>query len=258
MEEKFTFLKEEWFMWLMLVIFAPAGIFLMWKYDKKLQTEIKYIISAGSLVLLVFIWAPLFVNKQSNSDNQIKNQVATETKAKEEKAAADKVAADQAAADKAVADKAAAEKAAADQAAADQAAAEKAAADKAAADQAAAEKAAADKAAADQAAAEKAAADQAAEQAAANTATDSNGNEILPANTQWVTAWGHLWVGVDLYYLNSNKEGIKYATIMGFSDGAQMVECYMYESDTIKTFNRKDPQFTGTFLHVRADDPHLQ
>lgn len=115
----------------------------------------------------------------------------------------------------------------------------------------------------EQAAAEQAAVEQAAEQAAVEQATtsnqtDHNSNEIMPADTKWVRPLGHFYVGVDLYYLNSDNEGIKYATVVGFYEGGQKVECYMYESDTIKIFNRKDPQFIGDFLHIRADDPHLQ
>lgn len=106
---------------------------------------------------------------------------------------------------------------------------------------------------------EQAAAEQAAaEQATTSTQTDHNSNEIMPADTKWVRPLGHFYVGVDLYYLNSDNEGIKYATVVGFYEDGQKVECYMYESDTIKIFNRKDPQFIGDFLHIRADDPHLQ
>lgn len=141
-----------------------------------------------------------------------------------------------------------------EQTATEQAAAEQAAAEQAAAEQAAAEEAAAEQAAAEQAAAEKAAA----EQATTSTQTDHNSNEIMPADTKWVRPLGHFYVGVDLYYLNSDNEGIKYATVVGFYEDGQKVECYMYESDTIKIFNRKDPQFIGDFLHIRADDPHLQ
>lgn len=311
MEEKFTFLKEEWFMWLMLVIFAPVGIFLMWKYNQKFNEEKKFIIAGIFLVIFALIWFPLLVNSQSKDDRPTTEQIAAENlevvqsvekkikafrepetvtveslekvkqaknayngltseqkgmvsyetlkilvyaddsatilenKAKEEKAAADKLAADQAAADKAIADQAAAEKAAADKAAADQAAAEKAAAETAAA---------ADKAAANQAAAEQAAANKA---AAAATAQQS-GIKTMPADTKWVRPLGNFWIGVDYYYLNHVNEGILYATVVDFADGGQKVQCYMYESDTLKWFNRHDPQFTGEFLKVRANDPHLR
>ena len=126
-------------------------------------------------------------------------------------------------------------------------------------EQTATEQTVTEQAAAEQAAAEQAAAEQAAaEQATTSTQTDHNSNEIMPADTKWVRPLGHFYVGVDLYYLNSDNEGIKYATVVGFYEDGQKVECYMYESDTIKIFNRKDPQFIGDFLHIRADDPHLQ
>lgn len=305
MEEKFTFLKEEWFMWVMLVIFSPIGIYLMLKYNKKLKENTKLLIMGGSLILFALVWVPILVNSQSSTTNKpITEQIATENKqavqevekkikmigdpkavslenieeikevkkaynrlsseqkgmiaynnlkilviaddnatiienkAKEQKAMADKVAAEEVAAEKAVAEKAAVEKAAAEKAVADKAAAEKAAADKATAE----------KAAADKVAAEKVAAEEAAAQAESG---------IMPASTEWREAAWNLYTGVDLYYLSHKNEGIRYATVLGFSDNSKVVECYMYESDTIKSFNRRDPQFTGSFLKVRADDPYL-
>ncbi|TYC86373.1 hypothetical protein FXB42_06715 [Acetobacterium wieringae] len=195
MEEKFTFLKEEWFMWLMLVIFAPVGIFLMWKYNQKFKDEKKFIIAGIFLVIFVLIWFPLLGNSQSKANEPTAEQIAADNlqvvqsvekkinafrepgtvtvesleKFKIAKNAYNGLSSEQKgmlsfetlkilvyADDNATILE---NKAKEEKAAADKVTADKAATDKAAADQAAAEKAAADKAAADQAAAEKAAAE---------------------------------------------------------------------------------------------------
>ena len=290
MEEKFTFLKEEWFMWVMLVVFSPIGIYLMLRYNKKLKENTKLLIMGGSLILFALVWGPILVNSQSNTTSKpTTEQVATANKQavqevekkikmigdpkavslenieeiKEIKKAYNRLSSEQKgmitysnlkilviADDNAtiIENKAKEEKEMADKVAAEEAAAEKAVADKAAAEKAAADKAAVEKTAADKAAAEKVAAEEAAVQAESG---------IMPASTKWREAAWNLYTGVDLYYLSHNNEGIRYATVLGFSDNLEIVECYMYESDTIKSFNRRDPQFTGSFLKVRADDPYL-
>lgn len=78
MEEKFTFLKEEWFMWLMLVIFAPVGIFLMWKYNQKFKEEKKFVIAGIFVVLFVLIWFPLLGNSQTKANEPTAEQIAAE------------------------------------------------------------------------------------------------------------------------------------------------------------------------------------
>ncbi|MBU4541822.1 MAG: hypothetical protein KJ774_11445 [Firmicutes bacterium] len=210
---------------LLISLFTTFGILAYFgTKDKPIKTPIITI----SIILLFFM-----INSSSYSST-VENNKSQQATATSEQTATEQTVTEQAAAEQAAAEQAAAEQAAAEQAAAEQAAAEQAAAEQAAAEQAAAE------------------------QATTSTQTDHNSNEIMPADTKWVRPLGHFYVGVDLYYLNSDNEGIKYATVVGFYEDGQKVECYMYESDTIKIFNRKDPQFIGDFLHIRADDPHLQ
>ena len=63
-EKQTKFYEQEWFMWIMLVVFAPVGIFFMWKFNNKLDQKKKFIISFvfGIIFLIVF-----FVN---NGDNE--------------------------------------------------------------------------------------------------------------------------------------------------------------------------------------------
>ena len=51
------FYKKEWFMWLMLFIFAPVGIFLMFKFNEKLSKKIKIILSIIFGILFIIIVA---------------------------------------------------------------------------------------------------------------------------------------------------------------------------------------------------------
>ena len=39
------FYEQQWFMWIMLVFFAPVGIFLMWKFNTTLQKKTKIILT---------------------------------------------------------------------------------------------------------------------------------------------------------------------------------------------------------------------
>ena len=36
-KEKPKFYTQDWFMWIMLIFFAPVGIFLMWKFNDKMK-----------------------------------------------------------------------------------------------------------------------------------------------------------------------------------------------------------------------------
>lgn len=48
------FYEQQWFMWVMLVFFAPVGIFLMWKFNTKLQKKTKIILT---VVFAIFFLA---------------------------------------------------------------------------------------------------------------------------------------------------------------------------------------------------------
>jgi chemotaxis protein histidine kinase CheA len=214
MENKSEFYKETWFMWASLVIFAPVGIFLMWKYSQ-LKENAKIILSVVFSVIFVMIWVPSCVglgnnNSEKKAEQQLSDnkQIVQEVEKKintigdpktvtidksqtvnDAKTAYNELTNEQKGmvsysslkilviADDNITTLES--KATADKAAADKAAADKAAAEKAAADQAAADKVAADKAAAEQAAA-----DQAAAQASQNTASVSSSSSASQSSSE--------------------------------------------------------------------------
>ena len=55
--EKPKFYLGKWFMWVMLVFFAPVGIFLMWKYHGDMKKSVKVILSVvfGLFFILVLV-----------------------------------------------------------------------------------------------------------------------------------------------------------------------------------------------------------
>ncbi len=56
-EEKPKFYAQDWFMWIMLIFFAPVGIFLMWKFNDKMKKNTKIILS---IVFAIFFLAVAF------------------------------------------------------------------------------------------------------------------------------------------------------------------------------------------------------
>ena len=72
--EASKFYTETWFMWIMLIFFAPVGIFLMWKFHPEMKKEIK--------IILTIVFATLFLaillgsngdETTSNSENSSSN-----------------------------------------------------------------------------------------------------------------------------------------------------------------------------------------
>lgn len=216
MENKVEFYKESWFMWVSLVLFAPLGIFLMWKYGQ-LKENVKIVLSVVFAVMFLLIWVPAIGGSVSNNNEKIIEQQATENKEvvqtvekkikaigdpkvvslensesiKSAKTAYNSLTNEQKGmvsyatikvlviADEnltTLENKAKEEKAAADKAASEKAAAEKAASEKAVAD-----KAAADQAAAEQAAAQAAATEQVSTQKA--VATETQGTTVYTTDT---------------------------------------------------------------------------
>lgn len=72
MNKKFKqdFYKEQWFMWLLLVIFAPVGIFLMYKYNQNFSKRTKMIISIFAIVFSIYVVSN--DNKYNNLDDKTK------------------------------------------------------------------------------------------------------------------------------------------------------------------------------------------
>lgn len=61
---KKEFYKESWFMWVMLIFFAPIGIFLMYKYDQNFSRKTKIVISIIAIIFTVYI-----ISSNNDSDN---------------------------------------------------------------------------------------------------------------------------------------------------------------------------------------------
>lgn len=60
-DESNKFYAQSWFMWVMLIFFAPVGIFLMWEFDKKMKKNTK--------IILTIIFSLFFIIILLNSDN---------------------------------------------------------------------------------------------------------------------------------------------------------------------------------------------
>ena len=74
-DKKQKFYTQKWCMWLSLILFAPIGIFLMWKFQPKIDKKVKIILT------IIFLMIFLYAIGTSNVDNQINenNQSTTET-----------------------------------------------------------------------------------------------------------------------------------------------------------------------------------
>lgn len=84
--DKPKFYTQEWFMWAMLIIFAPIGILLMFKFNKRLTMKVKIILAAifGVLFLLfTFIPSDTETNdnpqENTNSNEEIDNNTNIKT-----------------------------------------------------------------------------------------------------------------------------------------------------------------------------------
>lgn len=75
------FYEQPWFMWLMLIIFAPVGILLMWKFNTKMKKSTKIILSIvfGIVFLIALAGSeePSVDNTGSNN-NIVNNEVVKE------------------------------------------------------------------------------------------------------------------------------------------------------------------------------------
>ena len=55
--EENKFYTQTWFMWLMLIFFAPIGIFLMWKFNDKMKKDIKIILTIVFTIFFLITWS---------------------------------------------------------------------------------------------------------------------------------------------------------------------------------------------------------
>ena len=54
-DEKSMFYTQVWFMWIMLIFFAPVGIFLMWKFHPEMKKMQKIILTIVFAILFFFV-----------------------------------------------------------------------------------------------------------------------------------------------------------------------------------------------------------
>ncbi len=74
MSNKKTFYKTTWFMWLALILFAPAGIVLLWVYHKQYSKNVKIILS---VIFAIFFIIEIIVG--NSTDNTIQTANTPET-----------------------------------------------------------------------------------------------------------------------------------------------------------------------------------
>lgn len=64
--EQPKFYEQQWFMWVMFILFAPVGIFLMWKFNKTLNQKTKIILS----VVFAFIFLIIMTGNDNDKENK--------------------------------------------------------------------------------------------------------------------------------------------------------------------------------------------
>lgn len=87
-DEKSKFYAQSWFMWLMLIFFAPVGIFLMWKFHDEMKKNTKIILTVVfSALFLLFAILNGNKNKANKSySNSVSGSVSKTTDANNGKA----------------------------------------------------------------------------------------------------------------------------------------------------------------------------
>lgn len=81
-EDKVKFYQQQWFMWIMLVFFAPVGIILMWKFNNTMKKNTKIILS---IVFGIFFLIMAFSETEetpTTSDSTLNNSVSIESNVK--------------------------------------------------------------------------------------------------------------------------------------------------------------------------------
>lgn len=66
-KEEQKFYAQKWFMWLMLILFSPVGILLMWKFHPELKKNTKIILTI--IFALIFIIAIFNLEDENSSNN---------------------------------------------------------------------------------------------------------------------------------------------------------------------------------------------
>lgn len=80
------FYEQQWFMWVMLVFFAPVGIFLMWKFNTTFQKKTKIILTVVFAIFFLVVAvsgdSETTTTDNSSSNNNNNNNNTTEVSKK--------------------------------------------------------------------------------------------------------------------------------------------------------------------------------
>ena len=77
-ETKPKFYEQNWFMWIMLIFFAPVGIFLMWKFHPEMKNNTKKVLTI--VFAIFFIMIMVSANNEDNENSDSTNQYSTNKK----------------------------------------------------------------------------------------------------------------------------------------------------------------------------------
>jgi len=69
---KSKFYEQTWFMWVMLIFFAPVGIFFMWKFHPEMKKNTKIILTVVFAILFIIIMASSGSETDDNSGSTTK------------------------------------------------------------------------------------------------------------------------------------------------------------------------------------------
>lgn len=71
------FYEKQWFMWVMLVFFAPVGIFLMWKFNNTFQKKTKIILTIVFAIFFIIVASNSGENTATNDSSSSNNNNST-------------------------------------------------------------------------------------------------------------------------------------------------------------------------------------
>lgn len=77
-ETKSKLYEQNWFMWIMLIFFAPVGIFLMWKFHPEMKNNTKKVLTI--VFAIFFIMIMVSANNENNENSDSTNQYSTNKK----------------------------------------------------------------------------------------------------------------------------------------------------------------------------------
>ena len=74
------FYTQTWFMWGMLIVFAPIGIFLMWKFHPEMKKNLKIILTVVFAILFIIVYLSNGSDTESPSSDYGTNNYQKEKK----------------------------------------------------------------------------------------------------------------------------------------------------------------------------------